>query len=64
MAVDGRHAQLGRLAQFVGREMLGRVPLQCMGRKAFGGERGRRFGDDALVVVEQGEGHRTTSLSG
>ena len=51
-AIDGRHAQLGGLAQHVDRKMLAGIPFQGVRGKPFGGERGRRLGDDALVVVE------------
>ena len=44
--------ELGGLAQHVEGEVLGGIPLQRVRRDALLGERGRRLGDDALVVVE------------
>ena len=51
-AVNGRHAQLGRLAQYVGGEVVVLVPFQCVWRDALFGERGSRLGDHAFVVVQ------------
>ncbi len=62
-AVDRRHAELGRLAQHVGGEVLVLIPLQRIWREALFGERGRRLGDHAFVVVQPEEVH-LTSLSG
>ncbi len=62
-AVDRRHAQLGCLAQFVDREVMRLVPLQCVWGKALLGERGRRLGDHAFVVVQAEELHGSTSGS-
>ena len=62
-AVDGRHSQLGRLAQHVDGEVMVLVPLQRIWRKTLFGERGRRLGDHAFVVV-QAEVCPSTSLSG
>ena len=47
--------ELGRLAQHVGGEVLGGVPLQRVWREPLVGERGRRLGDHAFVVVEPEE---------
>ena len=62
LAVDRRHAQLGGLAQHVDREVLGAVPLQRVRRKALLGERGRRLGDHAFVVVQAEELHELRRL--
>ena len=56
-AVDRRHAEFGRLAQHVDREVLARVPFQRVRGDALGGERGRRLGDHAFVVVQAEELH-------
>ncbi len=40
------------LAQHIGGEVVRLVPLQRVWREALLGERGRRFGDHAFVVVE------------
>ena len=63
-AVDRRHAELGRLAQYVDGEVMVLVPLQCVWREALFGERGRRLGDHAFVVVQAEVVHVPTSLSG
>ena len=65
--VDRRHAELGGLAQHIGGEVLGRIPFQRVWREALLGERGRRLGDHAFVVVQTEVVHRGTqsiSLSG
>ena len=56
-AVDRRHAELGRLAQHVGGEVVVLVPLQRIWREPLFGERGRRLGDHAFVVVQTEEVH-------
>ena len=66
-AVDCRHAELGGLTQHVARKMLGGIPFQGVRGKAFGGERGRRRGDDPFVIVQGKELHKVpgpNSLSG
>ena len=57
IAVDRRHAQLGSLTQFVDRKVMRPVPLQRIWGKPLFGERGRRLGDDAFVVVQTEELH-------
>ncbi len=51
-AVDSGHAELGRLAQHVGGEVVVLVPFQRVWREPLFGERGRRLGDHAFVVVQ------------
>jgi hypothetical protein len=68
-AVDRRHAELGGLAQHVGRKVFGGIPFQGVRGKAFGGERGGRLGDDPFVVVQAEKLHEMAlvflnSLSG
>ena len=64
-AVDRRHPQLGGLTQLVDREVMGAVPFQRIWGKPLLGERGRRLGDHAFVVVQAEELSRMpTSLSG
>ena len=57
-AVDRRHAEFGGLAQHVDRKVLGGIPFQGVRGEAFGGERGRRLGDDPFVVVQGEQMHR------
>ena len=56
-AVDRRHAELGGLAQFVDRKVMRLVPFQCVWGKTLFGERGRRLGDHAFVVIQTEELH-------
>ena len=57
MAVDRRHAQLGSLTKLVDREVMRAVPLQRIWGKPLFGERARRLGDNAFVVVQTEEIH-------
>ena len=62
-AVDRRHAESGRLTQYVDRKVMRRIPFQGMRGQPFGRERGRRFGDDPLVVVQTEELHQASNSS-
>ena len=65
IAVDRRHPKLGGLPQLLDREVMCAVPFQRMRGKPLLGERGRRLGDHAFVVVQAEELQRcSTSSSG